>query len=192
MKNGQDSREIRAALSFRAKMAASAAIFAWESVSFRKGDNRGERIDPAASTFARTIDNAPEMCYLSCTEKTEGYRSGDVCERRRGRKQRAKRSGSGRNLASEQRAEDFAHRNRGRLRAPPGAEAASKKEWQRSKSCERTASGRFRSPQQDITGRPRERAPGLRPYLRGNLRQYHIVVISHPGVNIHGGLPKRS
>ena len=31
---------------------------------------------------------------------TEGYRSGDVCERRRGRKKRAKRSDSGRNLES--------------------------------------------------------------------------------------------
>ena len=37
----------------------------------------------------------------------------------------------------------FGYRNRGRLRAPPGAGKASKKEWQRSKSCERTVSGRI-------------------------------------------------
>ena len=53
---------------------------------------------------------------------------------------------------------------RGRLRAPPGAEEASKKEWPRSKSCERTASKRFRAPQQDITGRPQR------------IRQFYIIV----------------
>ena len=42
---------------------------------------------------------------------------------------------------------------RGRLRAPPAADEASNKEWQRSKSCERKANKRFRAPQQDITGR---------------------------------------
>ena len=58
------------------------------------------------ASFISSLSPARELTY------TEGYRSGDVCERRRGRKQRAKRSGSGRNPASEQRAEDFGHRNR--------------------------------------------------------------------------------
>ena len=44
--------------------------------------------------------------------RSEACQSGDVCERRLRRMQRAKRSGSGRNPASEQRAKDFGHRNR--------------------------------------------------------------------------------
>ena len=34
----------------------------------------------------------------------------------------------------------FGHRNRGRLRAPPGADKASKKEWQRSKNARKGVS----------------------------------------------------
>ena len=102
---------------------------------------------------------------------------------------RAIRSGRGQNLASVQRAEDFGHRNRGRLRAPPAADKASNKEWPRSKSCERIASRRFRAPQQDITGR----SPSIRQSgFPAHLLQFHFVVISRQGVNIHGGLPKRA
>ena len=69
--------------------------------------------------------------------------TGDFCERCRRQRKRAKRSGSGRNPASGQRAKDFGHRNRGRLRAPPGAEEASKKEWQprRWRAAERHGNG---------------------------------------------------
>ena len=42
---------------------------------------------------------------------------------------------------------------RGRLRAPPVADTASKKEWRRSKFRAAKASEEFREPQQDITGR---------------------------------------
>ena len=49
----------------------------------------------------KTIPLPKEAFSAIMRVHTEGTRSGDVCERRRGRKQRAKRSGSGRNLASD-------------------------------------------------------------------------------------------
>ena len=80
----------------------------------------------------------------------------------------------------------------GRLRAPPAAEEASKKEWQRSKSCERTANKRFRAPQQDITGRPRKQAVRSLPKPRENGDNFISLLISREGAHISGGLPKWS
>ena len=45
---------------------------------------------------------------------------------------------------------------RGRLRALPVAEEASKKEWQRSKFCERIANKEFRAPQQELSQQNRD------------------------------------
>ena len=61
--------------------------------------------------FPEEKRNILNLLKISITY-TEGYRSGDVCERRRGRMQRAKRSGSGRKIQATLSEEFFAHRNR--------------------------------------------------------------------------------
>ena len=55
--------------------------------------------------------NIYALYSLGSLTYTETYRSGDVCERRRWRKKRAKRSGRGRNFRATAQ-ENFGYRNR--------------------------------------------------------------------------------
>ena len=64
----------------------------------------------------------------------------------------------------------------GRLRAPPVADKASKKEWQRSKFGESTASNKFWAPQQDITALLQY--IGSIPTIKQSIRKRIEVVIT--------------